>query len=280
MIILNNVTNLTIELSGSVTTNQLPFYCSYRDCAEGELTPSFTSGDTNNTSVINLAPAAASGKTRIIDFFNVFNLDTTAKTVIIKVETRRLFSVVLSPSETLQYTDSQGFQVLTTAGSVKQSINQGSNAADSGFQISVLSLDVTNANVVANTMQDVTGLSFSILNGKLYEFEFNIQYTAALTATGSRWGVNASAGAATNLSLVSEYSLTTTTTTRNALIQAFDSPAATNATSATTGNNWANIKGVIRATADATLIARFASETTLSAIVAKAGSTVKWRRID
>lgn len=280
MIILNNATNLTIELSGSVTTNQLPFYCSYRDCAVGELTPSFTSGDTNNTSVINLAPAAASGKTRIIDFFNVFNLDTTAKTVIIKVGTRRLFSVVLSSSETLQYTDSQGFQVLTTAGSVKQSINQGSNAADSGFQISVLSSDVTNNNATANTMQDVTGLNFPVLNGKLYEFEFNIEYTAAATTTGSRWGVSASAGAATNLSLVSEYSLTATTTTRNALIQAFDSPAASNATSATTGNNWANIRGVIRATADATLTARFASEIASSAIVAKAGSTVKWRQID
>lgn len=280
MIILNDATNLTIELSGSVTTNQLPFYCSYRDCAIGELTPSFTSGDTNNTSVINLAPAAASGKTRIIDFFNVFNRDTTSKTVIIKVGTRTLFSVLMSPNETLQYTDSQGFQVLTTAGSTKLSINQGLNTTSSETQILVLGADVTNANVIANTMQDVTGLSFSILNGKLYEFEFSIQYTAALTATGSRWGVTASAGAATNLSLISEYSLTTTTTTRNALIQAFDSPAASNATSATTGNNWANLKGVIRATADATLIARFASETTLSAIVAKAGSTVKWRQID
>jgi hypothetical protein len=280
VIILNNATNLTIELSGSVTTNQLPFYCSYRDCAVGELTPSFTSGDTNNTSVINLAPAAASGKTRIIDFFNVFNLDTTAKTVIIKVGTRRLFSVVLSSSETLQYTDSQGFQVLTTAGSVKQSINQGSNAADSGFQISVLASNVTNNNATANTMQDVTGLNFPVLNGKLYEFEFNIQYTAAATTTGSRWGVSASAGAATNLSLTSEYSLTATTTTRNASIQAFDSPAASNATSATTGNNWANIRGVIRATSDATLTARFASEIASSAIVAKAGSTVKWRQID
>jgi hypothetical protein len=280
MIILNDATNLTIELSGTVTTNQLPFYCSYRDCAVGELTPSFTSGDTNNTSVINLAPAAASGKTRIIDFFNVFNLDTTAKTVIIKVGTRRLFSVVLSSSETLQYTDSQGFQVLTTAGSVKQSINQGSNAANSGFEISVLSSDVTNNNATANTMQDVTGLNFPVLSGKLYEFEFNIQYTAAATTTGSRWGVSASAGAATNLSLTSEYSLTATTTTRNALIQAFDSPAASNATSATTGNNWANIKGVIRATADATLTARFASEVASSAIVAKVGSTVKWRQID
>jgi len=40
------------------------------------------------------------------------------------------------------------------------------------------------------------------------------------------------------------------------------------------------MKGVIRATADATLIARFASEVASSAIVCKAGSFVKYRQID
>lgn len=280
MIILNDATNLTLELGSSVITNQLPCYASFRDCAVGELSPSFTALDSDNTTPVNLVPAAPSGKTRIVDFFNVYNLDTTPVQVIIKVGTRRLFSVVLSAGETLQYTDSQGFQILTTAGSVKQSINQGANTTSSETQILVLASNVVNNNAVANTMQDVTGLSFSVLAGKLYEFEFNIQYSSAATATGSRWGVNASAGTAANLSLVSEYSLTATTTTRNASIQAFDSPAASNATSATTGNNWANIKGVIRAIADATFTARFASEVSSSAITALAGSTVKWRQID
>lgn len=280
MIILNDTTNLTLELGGSVTTNQLPCYSSFRDCAVGELTPSFTTLDSNNTTPVNLVPAAPANKTRIVDFFNVYNLDTASEQVIIKVGTGRLFSVVLSAGETLQYTDSQGFQVLTTAGSVKQSINQGANTTSSETQILVLASNVVNNNAVANTMQDVTGLSFSVLAGKLYEFEFNIEYSSAATATGSRWGVSASAGTAANLSLISEYSLTATTATRNALVQAFDSPAASNASSATLGNNWANIKGVIRATADATFIARFASEVSSSAITALAGSTVKWRQID
>jgi len=280
MIILNDATNLTLELGSTITTNQLPCYASFRDCAVGELTPSFTATDSNNTTAISLVPAAPSGKTRIVDFFNVFNLDTTSKQVIITVGARRLFSVVLSIGETLQYTDSQGFQVLTNAGSVKQSINQGTNVVSSEMQIVVLASNVINNNAIANTMQDVTGLNFPILSGKLYEFEFNIQYTAAATTTGSRWGVNASAGTAANMSLTSEYSLTATTSTRNARIQAFDSPAASNATSATTGNNLANITGTIRATADATFTARFASEVANIAITALAGSTVKWRQID
>ena len=177
-----------------------------------------------------------------------------------------------------------GFDLPATAGTSGQVLGtDGSNASWQSYaldRVVRITSDVTNNNAVANTIADVTGLEFPILNGKLYEFEFVCIYTAAATTTGSRWCVNASAGAATNLCLTSEYSLTTTTTTRNALIQAFDSPAASNATSATTGNNVARMQGTIMATADATFRARFASEVASSAIVCKAGSFVRYRQVD
>ena len=179
---------------------------------------------------------------------------------------------------------SGGFDLPATAGSSGQVLTtDGTNASWQSYaldRVVTITSDVTNNNATANTIANVTGLEFSILNGKLYDFEFVCIYTAAATTTGSRWCVNASAGAATNLSLTSEYSLTTTTTTRNALIQAFDSPAASNATSATTGNNVARMRGTIRATADATFRARFASEVASSAIVCKAGSFVRYRQVD
>ena len=78
---------------------------------------------------------------------------------------------------------------------------------------------------------------------------------------------------------MSEYSLTTTTSTRNAMLQAYDVPASSNATSAATGNNWAVIRGVIQPSADGTVIARFASEISSSAIVAKVNSFVRYRQI-
>lgn len=280
MIFLDSSTNLTIELSATVATNQARCYAAWRDTKTGELAPGFTSADTNNTTAVNLVPAPAATYTRGIDFINVHNDDSASITVTLKVGTRILYKVALAVDENLQWTNSTGFVVISSAGTVKSSVNQIAGAADSGFSIVVLASDVTNNNAVANTIADVTGLSFSMTANKLYEFEFNCIYTANATTTGSRWAVSASAGTAANLSMTSEYSLTTTTTTRNALVQAFDSPAASNASSAATGNNLAVMKGVIRATADATLIARFASEVASAAIVCKAGSFVKYRQID
>jgi hypothetical protein len=179
---------------------------------------------------------------------------------------------------------SGGFDLPATAGTAGQVLTtDGTDASWQSYaleRVVTITSDVTNANATANTLANVTGLEFSITSGKLYEFEFVCIYTAAATTTGSRWCVSASAGAATNLCMTSEYSLSTTTTTRNALVQAFDSPAASNASSASTGNNLAVMKGVIRATADATFRARFASEVASSAIVCKAGSFVRYRQVD
>jgi hypothetical protein len=138
--------------------------------------------------------------------------------------------------------------------------------------------DVANAHATPNTILDVTGLAFPVLANKLYEFEFNILYTAAATTTGSRWSISGPA-TPTFLNYQSEYSLTTTTTTRNALLQAYDAPAACNVTSAALGNNWALIKGVIQPSAAGNVIARFASEITVSAITAKIGSFVRFRQV-
>ena len=178
---------------------------------------------------------------------------------------------------------SGGFDLPATAGTSGQVLTTDGTAASwqsyALERVVTITSDVTGS-ATANALANVTGLEFPITSGKLYQFEFVCIYTAPATTTGSRWCVSASAGAATNLCMTSEYSLTTTTTTRNALVQAFDSPAASNATSAATGNTLAVMKGVIRATADATFRARFASEVASSAIVCKAGSFVRYRQVD
>lgn len=143
--------------------------------------------------------------------------------------------------------------------------------------IKFLAADVVNAHATANTIADVTGLSFPVLANALYDFEFQLVYTAAATTTGARFSINGPAFTFLNYS--SEYSLTTTTTTRNALLQAYDLPAAANATSAAVGNNWCVIKGVIQPSAAGNVIARFASEVSASAITVKAGSFVRWTKI-
>lgn len=284
MIILSETTdNLQIVLSGAVTTNQLQCFTSWRDRTATTFIAGRTVTNTNNTTDVNLAAAPASSTQRVVDFISVYNNDTTNKTVTIKLDANgteyKLFVTTIASGETIQYQEGRGFSVLATTGAIKQSINQGANASTSGLTAVVLGADVTNNNAVANTIADVTGLSFSVTANKTYYFKFVIRYTAAATTTGSRWGVNCTAGTAANLTFTSEYTLTATTSTRNAMVQAFDSPAASSASSIV-AVNMAIMQGHFTPTADGTFIARFASEVASSAIVAKAGSVCYYQQLN
>lgn len=283
MIILSETTdNLQIVLDGSIATNQLACYSSWRDRTSTTFVAGRTVANSNNTTDVNLVAAPAASTQRIVDFISVFNGDTQNNTVIIKLDANGteyiLFQTTLAAGEKLEYHEGQGFKVIANSGAVKQSINQGNNSIGTALTAVVLGSDVTNNNGVANTIADVTGLSFSVTAGHTYWFEFNIVYTAAATTTGSRWSINGPA-APTRLAFTSEYSLTGTTTTRNANVITYDLPAASNATSAgTTTGNQAIISGTITPSVDGTVIARFASEVAGSAIVAKAGSVVYYQQ--
>jgi len=285
MIILKNTSEkIRVVLGQTVTTNQVQCVASFRNRTNTTFDADSNFLLTNNTTAVDLVSSPASSTQRIIDYMSFYNNDTTQKTITISLYDGTtdyiLFKSVVASGEKIEYQEGQGFEVFTTVGSKKLSINQGASTSNpSGMNAVVLSSDVINNNAVANTIADVTGLSASFLANKVYYFKFVIYYTAATTGTGSRWGVNASAGLATNLSLVSEYSLTATTTTRNALIQGFDLPAATNNTSATTGNNMAILEGYFKPTADCTFIARFASRLASSAITAKAGSVLYYQEL-
>lgn len=284
MIILSETTdNLQVVLGGAVTTNQLQCFTSWRDRTATTFVAGRTVTNTNDTTDVNLAVAPAASTQRVIDFISIYNNDTTNKTVTIKLDANgteyKLFVVTIATGEAIQYNEGSGFIVIASTGAIKQSINQGANASTSGLTAVVLGSDVTNNNAVANTIANVTGLSFSVLANKTYYFKFVIRYTAAAATTGSRWGVNCSAGLATNLTMTSEYTLTATTSTRNAMVQAFDSPAASNATSVV-AVNMCIMEGHFTPTADGTFIARFASEIANSAIVAKAGSVCYYQQLN
>lgn len=286
MIILSETTDhIDIVLAATVTTNQAQCFTSWRDRTSTTFVAGRTVINSNNTTDANISGSPAASTQRVIDYISIYNNDTVNMTVTIKLDANGteyiLLKTTLAPTEKIEYLEGQGFKVISSTGSVKQSINQGANApVTNDLSTVVLGADVTNNNAVANTIADVTGLSFSVTANKKYYFKFIINYTAAATATGSRWAVNCTAGTAAGLTLISEYSLTTTTSTRNAQIQAFDSPAASNATSASTGNNMAMIEGLFTPTADGTFIARFASEVASSAIVAKAGSICYYQQLN
>lgn len=286
MIILSETTDkIHLFLGASVATNQLNIMTSWRDRTDTTFVAGRTVINSNDTTQVTIVDSPAASTQRIIDFISVYNKDTTNATVNIHFDDNgteyTLFSATLAPGERIEYQEGQGFKVFANTGSVKQSINQGANAPlTNTLSTVVLASDVINNNAVANSIADVTGLSFSVTAGSKYYFKFIIYYTAAATATGSRWAVRCDAGLATNLSMISEYSLTTTTSTRNAQIQAFDTPAASNATSASLLNNMAILEGYFIPTATGTFTARFASEVANSAITAKAGSVCYYQQLN
>lgn len=131
---------------------------------------------------------------------------------------------------------------------------------------------VVNNNATLNTLQDVTGLKFPVEAGKRYDFKFVIPYSAAATTTGSRWALNGPAFSA--LTARSTYTLSATTETTN-YVNAYNQPAAANASSLVTGN-LAVIEGQITAAANGEVIARFASEVANSAITVQPGARVSY----
>lgn len=283
MLILTNTTDaIEVVLSATVTVNQLPFYATWRDVTTTTYTPGRSAGTTNNTTDVDVVTGPAASTQRVIDFISVYNQDTTNKTVTLKFDdngTERILLVAtLGPAERIEYTDDSGFRVLANNGSVKQTYSSGTNAVTSVQQQTILGADVVNNNAVANTIADVTGLSFPVNAGSTYYFRFVIWYSAAATTTGSRWSISGP-GAPTNLVYRSNYSLTATTQTLNADLTAYDLPATSNATSVNTTRNMAIIEGFITPSANGTVIARFASEVASSAITARAGSNVLYQQI-
>jgi hypothetical protein len=280
MITLTNTTHI-IEVNTSEETN-VDVFCSYAD----HTTSGATLGDqqtlittATNTTIISAPDASTQRQIKVI---NIRNTSATTNIVTVKKDISGteydLFSCTLGGGEQIEYLDGRGWQVYTTTGAIKNSINQGSAPISSSLSATVLSSNVVNNNATLNTIQDVTGLSFAVTAGHVYYFQFIIPYTAAATTTGSRWSVNGPA--TTYLCYTSEYSLAATTTTRNANNISYDLPATSNATSAgTTSGNRTVVEGVIIPSADGTVIARFASEVANSAITALAGSVVYYQEL-
>jgi hypothetical protein len=283
MIVLTSLTDkIQVSLGGTVVANQLQCVSFWRDITPASFMPGRTVVLTNNTSDVNIVESVLESIPeiqRLVDYLSVYNSDTSNQTVTVKFDTGSsefiLWRDVLGTGEKLEYNDKSGFVVIAKGGGIKQSQVAGSNnPALNTLNLVVLGVDVVNNNAVANTIANVTGLSFDVTAGQTYYFEFTINYTAAAPATGSRWSITGPTF--TRLDYTSEYTLTATTKTVNNL-GAYDLPAASNATSLASGNI-CTIWGFITPSANGTVTARFASEVLSSAITAKAGSILRWVR--
>ena len=280
MILLTSTSDL-LRVTTSSTAN-IDVHASYVDLSGTTVTPSRTNTTISTATTTTVVGSPASSTQRTVKTLFIRNRHATTSNNITILHTDgttsvEFIKVSLNAGYTLRYDEGNGFEVLDSFGrSLLNNSDNGSNAAVNALNLVVLGSDVTNNNATANTMQDVTGLSFSVTAGEKYWFYANIQYTAAATTTGSRWSVNGPSGV---WRFSSQYSLTSTTVTVNPSLTAVDTPAASNASSGATAGNIAWVEGFFECTATGTVIIRFASEISGSAIVAKAGSILQWVRV-
>lgn len=269
--VLRIVTSATanIDVVGTYVTNSEP-------ATFGAIRQAVASATTTT-----LADAPGSGLKRDVISLTIRNRHASAaNTVTLQIfdgsTAWEIVKFTLAAGEQATFDGLHGWAYLNAQGMPKSSQSQGSSsAAIAALNLVVLDADVVNNNAVANSMQDVTGLSFPVVSGETYQFEFFIDYTAAATTTGSRWAINGPAMA--RQAYQSSYPLTVSSLSFNN-VAALDQPAAANASSANTTGNLAWLAGIITPAADGNVIARFASEIASSAITAKAGSLLKWMR--
>ena len=263
------------------STAPLEVHATFVDNASGTITPGRKNTEITSATTTDVVAAPGSSVQRNVQTLIVQNVDGSATNTVTVRHTDGttavdIFTVALGFGEVLQFLDGVGFQVFANSGALKTSQNQGNNASGAAQSVVVLGSDVTNNNGTANTIADVTGLSFPVVSGKKYRFRFDFQYTAAATTTGSRWSINGPGG---TMRYQSGYSLTATSATTNQGLTAHDMPAASNASSASTGGNNGSVEGFYEASSSGSVILRFASEVSGSAIVCKAGSVVYYQEV-
>jgi hypothetical protein len=116
MILDSTKKSLELSLDGAVTTNQLPITVSWVDISDTAFTPASYHAISNSGSIVKIvySPGTA-GTRRVIKTMFVYNQDTAARTVTIRLNddstTRIIVSKSLAAGETLQYTDSKGFEI-------------------------------------------------------------------------------------------------------------------------------------------------------------------------
>ena len=106
MIILTATTDsITVNLDGTVTTNQLPCIASWRDITTTAYTPGRTVLNTNNASKVTVVGSPASSTQRVIDFINIQNADTVTRIVTVAYDLNgtfyTLYNVTLAAGESV-----------------------------------------------------------------------------------------------------------------------------------------------------------------------------------
>lgn len=123
MILDSTSESFSVVLSGSVNTNQLPFYASYVNLTSTSITPTKNHGTTNNTTRVTLVPSPSSNEQNQLKSCSIFNSDLTGATVSIQYSggstIHNIFIASLLPNESIQYNSDSGWRVYDDVGQLK-----------------------------------------------------------------------------------------------------------------------------------------------------------------
>jgi len=284
MIILTQTTDkIQVKLNGTITTNQLQCFASYRDTTTTSITPGRNVIVTNNTTAVDVVGSPGSSTQRSVEYLSVYNADTVSATVTFLFNdngtTYELNVAILLPGEKVEYQAGAGFKVSDVFGSIKTSFVYQPMPLNTGFSTVILGTNYTNANAVARTLEDVTGYGFSVTSGNTYWFRFHYLITAAAASTGHMVTLN---GPTTSELAYFTLVISSTTSPAGYYNSAYNTPnPATTITANTplTGGT-GYIEGIVTVTANGTLQFRVASEVAASGVTIQAGSVVYYKQLN
>lgn len=124
MLVLSATTD-TVQgvLAGTILTNQLACYASYRDITTTAYTPGRVETQTNNTTDVNVVTSPAASTQRVVDYLSVYNTDLAAAVVTLKFDAagveRILWKGTLAVNEKVEYVEGVGWRNFDATGTVK-----------------------------------------------------------------------------------------------------------------------------------------------------------------
>jgi hypothetical protein len=287
MITLANTTDkIQIFLSSSVTTNNINCYTAYRDTTTTSISPIGFYTASNGTSAIDIVPSPAASTQRLVEYISIHNTDTQPTNAFINYNDNgtnyTLYNITLQPQDRLEYSDKNGFKVLSSVGTLKSNDTQVLITANASQSVSVLDRDITfSCNISGSFINtELAAFGFPVETNGLYAFDLLAFYDVSSTTNGARFNLLGD----TSGDLTAYYywkSLTTTSFTAiYAISQPLTVPSTYDASSPATTANIVIKRGFYRAGKNDFVKLWFApEEVSPSTITLKAGTRIHFYKV-
>jgi len=126
MILDTTSSSIELVLAGVVAATQLAISCAYTDMTASATTGRASVSTSNSTTSVTIIAAPAASTQRKVTSITVYNADTASATVTIRRNDssalRPLVKIAVPSGYTLQYTDTDGWSVISAAGSLQTGV--------------------------------------------------------------------------------------------------------------------------------------------------------------